>query len=297
MTSSSSFGASVITLQFNSGREHRRGRAGGAGGDQCGADLPAQRSADAADLQQGQSCRRAHPDAGNDLRQHAAAAGGGPGGHDLRAEDFAAAGRRTGQHQRRTEAGSPHPGESDGAGLLRHEPGAVALGDRAGQRRPGQGTTAGQPAVLHHRRQRSVAEPAGLRRHHRRLQERQSGAALRCRQRRHGRGERQPGGVDEQHAGGDSEHSAAAGRQHHQGRRQHQAAAEAAAVEPAGLGEGHGADRPHQHHSRQRQGCAVRDDADHRAGGDGDLPLPAHPGGDRSSPASPCRFRWSAPSA
>ena len=33
-----------------SGREHRRRRAGSAGGDQCGADLPAERSADAADL-------------------------------------------------------------------------------------------------------------------------------------------------------------------------------------------------------------------------------------------------------
>ncbi len=48
-------------------------------------------------------------------------------------------------------------GKPDGAGFLRHEPGATAHRDRPGQRRPGQGTTAGQPAGLHHRRQRPVA--------------------------------------------------------------------------------------------------------------------------------------------
>ena len=41
MTSSSSGGSSVITLQFSSGPQHRRGRAGSAGGDQCGLQLPA----------------------------------------------------------------------------------------------------------------------------------------------------------------------------------------------------------------------------------------------------------------
>ncbi len=66
-------------------------------------------------------------------------------------------------------------------------------------------------------------------------------------------GERLPGGVDEHHSGGDSEYPAPARGQHHQGCRQHQAAAEAVAGEPAGVGEGHGADRPHQHHPRQRQ--------------------------------------------
>ncbi len=75
MTSSSSFGASVITLQFDSGRKHRRGRAGSAGRDQFGADLSSRRSAHAADLQQSQSGRRSDSDVGHDVRQHAAAAG------------------------------------------------------------------------------------------------------------------------------------------------------------------------------------------------------------------------------
>ena len=55
------------------------------------------------------------------------------------------------------------------------------------------------------------------------------------------------------------------------------------AGEPAGVGQDHGADRPHQHHPGQRRRRPVRADADHRAGGDGDLPVPAHAGGDHHS--------------
>ena len=55
MTSTSSQGASVITLQFDLDLEHRRRRAGGAGGHQRRGNLPAARPAEPADLQQGQS--------------------------------------------------------------------------------------------------------------------------------------------------------------------------------------------------------------------------------------------------
>ena len=50
----------------------RHRRAGGAGGDQCGGQPAAVRSAGAADLRQGQSGRRADPDAGADLEDAAA---------------------------------------------------------------------------------------------------------------------------------------------------------------------------------------------------------------------------------
>ena len=40
--------------------------------------------------------------------------------HASGAEDFAVAGRRPGEHQRRAEAGRAHSGQSDGAFLLRH---------------------------------------------------------------------------------------------------------------------------------------------------------------------------------
>jgi Cu/Ag efflux pump CusA len=68
-------------------------------------------------------------------------------------------------------------GQPDGAGLLRVEPGASAHGHWPGQHRSGEGAAAGLSAVVHHRRQRSDPEPARVRRHHRRLQERQSGTA------------------------------------------------------------------------------------------------------------------------
>ena len=67
MTSISSGGSSIIILQFALTPEHRRGRAGSAGGDQRGANLFAGRPALSADLQQIKSGRRAHPDAGADL--------------------------------------------------------------------------------------------------------------------------------------------------------------------------------------------------------------------------------------
>ena len=63
MSSTSSGGASVITLQFSLDSVARRRRAGSAGGDQRVGELPAGRPAAAADLQQGQSGRHADPDA------------------------------------------------------------------------------------------------------------------------------------------------------------------------------------------------------------------------------------------
>ena len=52
MTSTSSSGSSVITLQFTLSLGPRRGRAGGAGGDQLRADAPAAGSAEPARIQQ-----------------------------------------------------------------------------------------------------------------------------------------------------------------------------------------------------------------------------------------------------
>ena len=139
MTSSSSFGASVITLQFDLEEnidvaEQEVQAAINSAQTYLPADLPTPpiyskvNPADAPILT-----------LGHDLGQHAAAPGRGPGRHDLRAKDFAVAGRGTGEHQRRTEAGGAHHGQSGGAGFLRHEPGAAAHRDRPGQRGPGQG--------------------------------------------------------------------------------------------------------------------------------------------------------------
>ena len=67
MTSTSSDGSSVITLQFNLSSQHRCGRAGSAAVHQRFGNVPAGRPAGASHLQQNQSRRYAHPDAGADF--------------------------------------------------------------------------------------------------------------------------------------------------------------------------------------------------------------------------------------
>ena len=84
----------------------------------------------------------------------------------------------------------------------------------------------------------------------RRVQERRAGPAVRYRHRGRQRGKREAGRLDEHHSGGDREHSAPARQQHHQRRRPGQAAVEAVAVVAARRGQSAGADRPHRNHSR-----------------------------------------------
>ena len=123
MTSTSSDGSSVITLQFVARPEHRRRRAGGAGGDQRG-----RRRTCRSDLPNPPIYSKTNPaDApiltlGADVRDAAAVEGRGPRRHAAGAEDLAAARRRPGEHQRRPEAGGAHPGQSDGAVVARPEP-------------------------------------------------------------------------------------------------------------------------------------------------------------------------------
>ncbi len=133
----------------------------------------------------------------------------------LGAEDLAVAGRGAGQHQRRPAPCRADSGEPDRACLLWLEPGGSAAGAGAGQRESGQGQHRNAAAGVHHRRQRSAASSAGLRADHRGLPQRRAGAAVRCRDRDRRRREHAPGGVDEHHAGRDSEHPAAARSQHH----------------------------------------------------------------------------------
>ena len=75
-----------------------------------------------------------------------------------------------------------------------------------------------------------------------------------------------------------------------------QGAAAAAAQRPAGRGRRRGADRPHHHHPRLGRRRGVRAGARRRAGRARDLPVPAQPAARPSSRACRCRCRWSAPS-
>ena len=157
MTSTSSDGSSVITLQFNLSlnidvAEQEVQQSINASGTYLPADL-----ADAADLRESQSRRHADPDAGAWLRCHASQQGGGSGRHAPGAEDFAIARRRAGQHQRRPEARRSHPGESHGAGVVRPQPGGSAQRHRRCQRESGQGQFRWPAPGLSDRRQRSAA--------------------------------------------------------------------------------------------------------------------------------------------
>ena len=126
MTSTSSFGSSVITLQFDLAlnidvAEQEVQAAVNASGTFLPRDLPNPpvyskvNPADAPVLTLALT-----------LRDAAALAGAVAGRHAAGAEDLAAAGRRAGVDQRRPEAGRPRAGEPDRAGGLRHRPVAAA---------------------------------------------------------------------------------------------------------------------------------------------------------------------------
>ena len=203
--------------------------------------------------------------------------GRGPRRHAAGAEDLAASGRRPGQHQRRPEAGGARSRRTRRAlaayGLSLED---VRTALARGQRQPGQGQLRRPASGVHDRRQRSAALERRLPAADRRLPQRRAGPPLRRRHRRRRRRERAAGGVDERDAGGDRQHPAAAGREHH--RRSSTASSSCCRscrrrCPPSVAGRD--PDRPHDDHPRLGERRAVRADADHRAGRDGDLPVPA----------------------
>ncbi len=139
MSSVSSAGSSVITLQFSLALEPRCRRAGGPGSDQRGRQSVALGPAGAADLRQGQPGGRADPDPRPDLEDAAADPGRRPRRHAPRAEDLAADRGRPRQHQRRASPGGAHPGQSAPARRLRPQHRRSAHDDQQRQRQHAQG--------------------------------------------------------------------------------------------------------------------------------------------------------------
>ena len=202
-------------VQPRSQPRHRR--AGGAGGDQRRRQSAAGRPAGAADLRQGQSGRRADPDARADLEDAAA---------DRRCEDLADTRlaqkisqlprRRAGQHQRRPAAGGAHPGQSAGARRLRAQHRRSAHHARQRQRQHAEGQFRRAGAGLHDQRQRpdrrAPHDYANL------VIAYRNGAPVRLsrrRQRRQRRREHQARRLGEHHAGDHPQRPAPAGRQRH----------------------------------------------------------------------------------
>ena len=228
--------------------------------------------------------------------------GPGPRRHQPRAEDLAAPRRRPGQHQRRPEARPcacrPIPRRSPSYGL--------SLEDvRVGARRRPTSTRRRATSTGRGRRSRSAPTISSSRAAEYRplvvaYRNGAPGAARRTsptvdRRRR----ERPAGGVDERQARGDRQHPAPARRQHHRGRRPHQGAA-AAAQGVAAVRRSRSpslTDRTDDHPRLGATTCSSTLLLTVGAGGDGDLPVPAQPVGHDHSRASPCRSRSSARSA
>ena len=100
------------------------------------------------------------------------------------------------------------------------------------------------------------------------------------RRRRRRRREPPTVGVGQRPAGGADQRPAPARRQRHRGRRPHPGAAAAAHRQPAVDAAGGGAERPHGDHPRLGRGRAARADLRHRPGRPGHVPVPAQRPGD-----------------
>ena len=163
MTSTSSDGSSVITLQFNLSlnidvAEQEVQQAINASGTYLPADLPnppiysKTNPADAPIITLG-----AH------FETPAAFQDRGSGRHAAGAKNLPAFRRRPGQHRRRPKTGRAHPGQPDRPFLLRHQPGGSPHRDRRGQRQPGQGQFQRPAADLPDRGQRPASHQQRLR--------------------------------------------------------------------------------------------------------------------------------------
>ncbi len=137
----------------------------------------------------------------------------------------------------------------------------------------------GGDARLHHQRQRPDQQCQRLQIADRRLQERLAGPAQRCRRRHRRRPERQARRLDERDTGHHPEYPAATRRQRHFGGRGHQGAAAATAGLAARRDRRQHSDRPHRDHPRFGAGRGIRIGARRHPGGAGDLRVPAQRAG------------------
>jgi len=148
MTSTSSSGSSIITLQFNLDQNIDV-----AEQEVQAAIISAARSAQPAYLQQSKPRRCAHPYFRAYFRHSSSLQGRRSRRHATGAEDFSVVGRGIGLNQWWAKARGSHPGQPNGAGVVWSELRGPAHRPRPGQRRSGQGGARWPAAVIHHRRQ------------------------------------------------------------------------------------------------------------------------------------------------
>ena len=292
MVSYSSEGASVITLQFDLSlnldiAEQNVQQAINA----ANSFLPS-RPARAADLRQGQSGRPADPHARGHVEVDVADAVAGHRQQPPRAPRF----RKCPGVGLVTTAGGNVPAmrvEADPHKLaaygLNIDDLRTLLSERQRQSAEGQFRRPG--ARLHDQRQRPDRRPEGLSGHRDRVPERRAGVHARRRAREPGRAGRRARRVVQRHARDRAERAAPAGRERDRDREPDHEAVAAARIDAAGRHAGHGGLEQHRRDPLVGLGRRVRTGARDRAGGAGDLRVPAQRAGDASSRASPCRCR------
>ncbi len=175
MSSVSSAGSSVITLQFGLSISLDVAEQEVQAAINAAGNLLPSGPAGAADLRQGQSGRRADPHPRSDLEDHAADAGAGLRRHAAGAEDLAAARRRPRQHQRRPAARGAHPGRHPQARGLWPQHRRPPHDARQCQRQHAEGQFRWPDARLYDQRQRPDPQRQRLPLADHRLQERLAG--------------------------------------------------------------------------------------------------------------------------
>ena len=295
MTSTSSLGTAAVTIQFDLNRVDRRRRQRRPGRDQRRRRPVAEKPALAADLSQGQPGGFADPAAVGNIGHAAADHCQRCRRRPARAADQPDLRRRPGHHRRPAEARDPGPDRSGQARRQGPVAGGRARRDRDHDRRQPEGQYRRRHPRLYHLRQRPVARLQGLERRHHCLSQWRPAADQGYRPGRHRAGGRQAGGLGERQARRVPGGVQAARRQRHRHRRQDQGDAAAAGGGDPARHQDRAHQRPHPDHPRRGRGRAVHPAVDHRAGGDGDLRLPAQLLGYDDSRPLRCRWRCSAP--
>ena len=263
--------------------QHRRRRAGRAGGDQRRVEPAAAHAAGAADLPQEQPRRRADPDARASAPTRCRSPQVDDYADSILAQKISqVSGVGLVTHQRRAEAGGARAGRSGGA--RRHRP--HARGRAARRSSPPTSTSPRATSTARARTTRSPptissTTPTSFEPLDHRLQERRADPAARRRRRHRRRRERAARRLGQRPARHHPQRAAPAGRQRHRGRRPREGAACRSSRRrcPQGIDVRH-PQRPHRDRARLGRGRAVHAGAHDRPGGRGDLRLPAQPARD-----------------
>ena len=283
MTSASSAGASVITLQFGLDLSLDIAEQEVQAAINASGNLLAGRSAGAADLRQGQSRRCADPHACGHVEDLGAHRPRGFERDPARAEDLATDRRRPRQHQRRTAAGGAHSGQSAVARRLWPQHRRYPHHDRQSQRQYAEGQFRRPDAGLDDQRQRSAHQRRSIPQPDRRLPQRRTGAAYRRRHDRQRPGEHQARRLGQYDAGDHPQRPAPARRQHHSGRRSHPEPAAADDRRASRRRRRRRAERSHRDDPRFGRRRGIRARPRGRPGRAGDLRVPAHAAGHHHS--------------